>query len=91
MSHFLPVALTTIYFSAHKKLPFDNLVDDIETITAGNPVIIPGVVEGALYLDGESVASLGNAKDECFYDPGLCYNGATLAFWLQYKNPVSIF
>ena len=56
--------------------------------TTGNPVLVPGKVGSALYLNGASqFVNLGIHTNNCFPNPNLCNNGVTVSAWLMALQP----
>ena len=79
----------TLYLPAAVYLPFDTITDGefkdgtkITNTTLGMVQTVDGMLDQALYLDGQTVISLGEGRDECFMNPELCTNGFTMAFWV---------
>ena len=72
----------------------NTLHGSVSGTTTGNPVLVPGKVGSALYLNGVSqFVNLGIHSSQCFHNPNLCTNGVTASIWvmaLQSQHPDEI-
>lgn len=78
-------ALTTYIDFNHLPL----MVSGKMATVSGTPVIVPGVNQGAVRLEGGESLNLGDLTHTCMGDLSVCDNGLTFAIWLKFTNLTS--
>ena len=96
----MEVVVTDRFYCIYIRLPAADAVFPMDVLTGntlhgfvsgtttGNPVLVPGKVGSALYLNGVSqFVNMGTHSGECFHNPNLCTNGVTVSVWLMALQP----